>query len=176
MDTLQTIATRCSTRSYKPDMITDDELGTILLAGNAAPVGRRAYDTLHMTIIKNRSVLDEITANYAAIANRQVADPFHGAPLVVLLSASIQSHVPGVEYCNAACILENMSLMATELGIGSVYLFGFIPSLNANPELERKLGIPEHMRAVSCLCLGYPNEPFKVKDPLQIHVHIDMID
>ena len=47
MDTLTAIATRRSTRVYKPEQISDSQLQTVLAAGWASPVGHGAYDELY---------------------------------------------------------------------------------------------------------------------------------
>ena len=57
MDTLTAIATRRSTRVYKPEQISDSQLQTVLAAGWASPVGHGAYDELYIRKPKIQSVL-----------------------------------------------------------------------------------------------------------------------
>ncbi|WP_462337181.1 nitroreductase family protein [Phascolarctobacterium faecium] len=52
MDTLTAIATRRSTRVYKPEQISDSQLQTVLAAGWASPVGHGAYDELYISVVQ----------------------------------------------------------------------------------------------------------------------------
>ena len=52
MDTLTAIATRRSTRVYKPEQISDSQLQTVLAAGWASPVGHGAYDELYISVCR----------------------------------------------------------------------------------------------------------------------------
>lgn len=57
---MEAIAKRVSVRAYKPEQIPEDALQAILKAGMAAPVGSGAYDTLHLTVIQDMALLNEI--------------------------------------------------------------------------------------------------------------------
>ena len=59
-----------------------------------------------------------------------------------------------------------MSLAATDLGLGSVYLYGFLVAFSAEPELLKELGLPEGFSPVSAIALGYPVQPLtEEKEP-----------
>lgn len=45
------------------------------------------------------------------------------------------------EKCDAACIIENMMLEATNLGLGCCYIWGYLPKLRANSVLLKKLDL-----------------------------------
>lgn len=156
------LKTRKSTRSYKPAQIKKEELEKVLLAGYAAPVGSGKYDTLHFTVIQNAGLLAQIAEAHAKAANQPGSSPFYGAPTVVLLSTSRKDS--SVAYANAGCIIENMALAATELGLGSVYLFGFLNALNSQPELLKKLNLPQDFLPISGIALGYPTEPLTARE------------
>lgn len=59
METLKAMNTRKSVRSYT-GALSDEALQTVLKAGQAAPIGRGKYDTMHMTVIRDKSLLEEI--------------------------------------------------------------------------------------------------------------------
>lgn len=151
------LKTRKSTRSYQSTQIKQDELNKVLLAGCAAPVGNGAYDTIHLTVIQNANLLKKIAEAHAKASNRPGSSPFYGAPTIVLISTSKKGSP--VAYANAGCIVENMTLAATEEGLGSVYLFGFLEVLNSSPDLLKELKLPEGFIPVSGIALGYPTEP-----------------
>jgi len=175
METLKAIAMRKSTRAYKAEQITDQELDTILGAGCAAPVGMGAYDTIHLTVLQNQDLMDEITNAAAKAFGNPNMKPFYGAPTVVIVSSTKNSRVPNIEYANAACIIENMLIAATELGLGSVYLWGLLRALNASPDLLKKLDLPEGFIPVSAIALGYPVEPLTDVKELKKTISINIV-
>ena len=65
METLKAMNTRKSVRSYT-GALSDEALQTVLKAGQAAPIGRGKYDTMHMTVIRDKSLLEEIDRAGAA--------------------------------------------------------------------------------------------------------------
>ncbi len=66
---------------------------------------------------------------------------------------------PCLEYANAGCIIENMTLMATYMGIGSVYITGALYAFTLDKDLMKQLDLPEGFRPVSGLALGYSQKP-----------------
>ena len=67
MNTMETICSRKSVRSYTGENITADELNVILKAATASPVGMGQYDSLHLTVITNVELLNKIDAAGAAL-------------------------------------------------------------------------------------------------------------
>jgi len=175
METLKAIAMRRSTRAFKPDQISDEVLDTILGAGCAAPVGMRDYDSLHLTVLQNKELLDELSKATANFFGRPDMDPLYGAPTVVIVSSTKNTKIPGIEYCNAACVIENMLLAATDMGLGSVYLMGCIGALNNSPDLLKKLDLPEGYRPVSAVALGHPVEPLTGEKDLKKTIAVNYL-
>ena len=86
------------------------------------------YDKVHLTVVQNAALLVKLnlcTADFIGDASFRAT---YGAPTVILVSAAA-GDPDDVRYCNAACIVENMHLAATDLGLGSVYLLGCIRAL-----------------------------------------------
>nr|WP_271716067.1 nitroreductase family protein [Anaeromicropila herbilytica] len=80
---------------------------------------------------------------------------------------SAKQHVkyPHAEFANAACIIENMLLAATDQNIGSVYLWGVAMALQLYSELFQELDLPDGFIPVSGLALGYADiTELKVKE------------
>ena len=113
----------------------------ILLAAAAAPVGSRLYKDIHLTVIQDKEILRQLSLAAAKrYADREkikeiiiqkpgaedagkVYDPFYGAPTVIFVSHRNQTLQPGIEFSNAACVTYSMHLAATELGLGSVFMW-----------------------------------------------------
>ena len=161
MEMIKIIAMRKSTRSYKSEQISQESLTKILNAGCAAPVGLGAYDSVHLTVIQNSDVLDKITKATANAFGNPKMKPFYGAPTLVVVSAKANEKAPKIELANAGCIIENMSLAATDLGLGSVYLMAFLASFSTDNELIKELNLPEGFTPVAGMALGYPTEALK---------------
>lgn len=175
MDMIKTIAMRKSTRGYKVEQISDECLTGILNVGCAAPVGMGAYDSVHLTVIQNSNLLDKITKVAANVFGNPKMKPFYGAPTVVVVSGKANEKAPNVEIANAACIIENMALAATSIGLGSVYLWGFLASFSADKELLKELDLPEGFVPVSAIALGYPTEPLAKEKELKQTISINTI-
>lgn len=163
MDALRAIYTRESTKDFSVQQIDDRVLQTIVNCGMSAPVGMRRYDTLHLTVIQNKELLDKITE----VADMRTAErphaPLYKAPTIILVSSKFERE-DHIEYANVACVIENMTIAATALGLGSVYLWSVIRVLKANPSLLNKLELPQGFVPVSILALGYPPQPIAEKD------------
>ncbi len=156
MQTLEAIAKRKSTRNFDPDKsVPDAVVDTIVKAGCQAPIGGNQRDSLHLTVCRSRDILDEINQSTAAAMKIDARDFFYGAPVVVFVSAAPKQMAPSVEYANAACVIENMLIAATDAGVDNIYLWGAVQALARNPELCAKMGIPEGFKPVSAAALGY---------------------
>ena len=164
METLKTIASRKSTKAFKPEQISEKELETVLLAGSNAAVGRGAYDSLHMTIIQSPDALKKvITAAQKAFGDPS-RDPTYAAPTLIVVSAVKNQKVPNIEFANAASVIVNMHLAATDIGLGSCYIWGFLAGFAAEPDLAKELGIPDGFTPASGILLGYPVEPLDERE------------
>ena len=176
MELMKAIAMRKSTRSYKSEQISYESLNTIINAGCAAPVGHGAYDMVHLTIVQNSNLLDRITKTYANINENPKANPLYGAPTLVVVSGKPHDKSPHAEIANAACIIENMALAATDIGIGSVYLWGILRAFSADKELLEDLNLPKGFIPASCIALGHPTESLTTERELKPTIKINIIN
>lgn len=160
MNAIESITARKSTRVYKSKQINNDDLETILQAGMAAPVGSGAYDTLHITVVQNRNLFSKINAAVTNMIFKMMGkkiDRNFGAPTMIFVSSK-PAMMPGLEYANTACILENMAIAATSLGVDNIIWGGAAAAVAQNDELQKALKIPEGYKPVLCISLGYASE------------------
>ena len=80
MELFETIDKRFSNRKFLDKQISDEDLNKILKAGMQAPVGRGKYEDMHITVIQDKNLLNEING----LADRSV---FYNAPTLVIISA-----------------------------------------------------------------------------------------
>ncbi|MEI3507933.1 MAG: nitroreductase family protein [Bacilli bacterium] len=173
METMEAINKRTSVRFFKETQITEEELNTILHAGKRAPIGMKKYGEMHITVIQNKEVLeklDKAIQEYTGQSKRRI---FHGAPTGILVSGKPTDYAY-MEYDNGACIIENMILAATDLGLGNVYMKSIIPFLNDNPEHIKELGIPEDFIPLAGLAVGYPIEEMQ-REPKEHDIEVNII-
>lgn len=155
MNTLDTIYSRRTIRNFNGENISDAELKEILKSAYAAPVGRAMYDTLSMTVITNKELLGKWEKHMADVVGNPDMHPFYNAPTVILVSSVLPADNSGnVNYSNAAILVQNMALTATELGIGACHIWGAVGVLNGNKELVKELKVPEGMTPCCAIALG----------------------
>lgn len=164
MNTFDNLFSRRSIRTYNGKNITEAELDLILKAAYASPVGRALFDTLTLTVISNREYLNRWEDYCEAESGHR---PFYGAPTVILVSSLIPSaelRSANVNFSNAAILVQNMAIAATELGIGSCHIWGAVRSLNVNEELLKELDLPEGMIPCCAITLGHTDEKYELRD------------
>ncbi len=157
MNTLDAIKARHSTRGFSGRQISDADLEAILFAGGQAAVGGADFKSMKLYAVQDPALLKDIDESSAK--RRPGSHPLYGAPTLVVL-ASKESILPGIEYTNAGCVIQNMMVAATDLGIDSIYLWMSMFGINENPELVQRLGFPEGFSCVGTMALGYAAKDF----------------
>ena len=164
METLEAIAKRTSTRKFKEIQISEENLQAILKAVMSAPVGSGLYESLHITVIQDMNILniigDAVTEMiYKKFGKRM--DKNFGAPTMIVVSSK-PAVFPGIEYANAACVIENMAIATTSLGIDNVVWAGPTTVISKNTEISNAIHIPDNFNPILCISFGYGvevNEP-----------------
>ncbi len=161
MNTLDAIKARHSTRGFSDRQISDDDLKTILFAGGQAAVGGADFRSMKLYAVQDPELLKAIDESSAK--TRPGSHPLYGAPTLVVL-ASKESILKNIEFTNAGCVIQNMMVAATDLGVDSIYLWMSMYGINNDPELVKRLGFPEGFTCVGTMALGYAaKETPKVK-------------
>lgn len=164
MNTLDAIFARKSVRSYTGEKTPADVFEKILKAAIYAPVGRAKYENVHITVIEDKELLQKIDANAAKVMGNPDMHPLYGAPQLVLVSAKGDGALGNVEFSNAAIIVHNMALAATELGVGCCHIWGAIRTMEGNDALVSRLKLPEGVVPCCALALGVTEEKYEHRD------------
>lgn len=156
---------RKSVRSYKPDMISDEDINYILKAAMASPTAGNAREW-HFMVIKNKKTHEEIMKIHTA------AQMIKNAPAAIIVCAEPNvEKFPGFWPQDAGAATQNILLAATAKGIGSVWC-GIYPREERVAKFQELLNIPENIVPVSMIVLGYEDgdtplkerwEPSKIK-------------
>lgn len=185
MDIFDTIIKRGSIRRFCPEQIKTDELNKILDAGEMAPIASKNYDSMMIIVIQDTTLLRKIGKTVGIYLGKSFIDPLYKAPACVIISGKEYqpfqlgegNKIPqtNLEYINAGCIIENMTLAATDMGIGSVCITGALYAFTLDNNLLEQLNLPDNFRPLAGMVLGYPQKPLpnrrkrKWKIPVQYH-------
>lgn len=164
MNAQEAIARRVSARAYKPEQIPEETLQAIIDAGCAAPVASGQYDALHLSVIQDSALLNDIGSAVTDMIEKLMGKRMNknfGAPTMIIVSAK-PGMIPGIEYANAACVLENMAIAATSMGIGNI-IWGGAAAVAKQDAFRDRIGIPEGFTPVLCASFGYAKEDAPAK-------------
>ena len=155
-DVLSAIEKRSSTRGYTSENLTDTQLETLLKAGLQAPTARNERE-IHISVVDGgHPILAEIEAEKNAQMNVQAprANFYYGAPLVLILSGDRDFPWSTLD---AGIAVENISLAAEGLGLGSV-IIGVIKGAMSGGKREyfsRALKFPENYEFKIAIAIGH---------------------
>lgn len=154
MDALQTMLTRKSIKKYKPDPVPRDLIDQIIAAGLNAPSGLNKQAPIILAVT-NKEVRDQLSKLNAGKDPFFRADPFYGAPavLVVLADKSVPTHV-----YDGSLVMENLQLAAHALGLGACWIHRAkeVFEMPEGKALLQKLGIKGEYEGIGNCVIGYP--------------------
>lgn len=161
MELTEVIAQRKSIRAYEDRSVPGDVLEKIIEAGQWAPNA----GPFQISVVRNGSLRKKINdktldamINSGNEFSKQRASlpgyqPLYGAPVLILLSAPVDSPMAAF---NAALAAENMLLTACGLGLGSCFLVSPTRALNAtDKDLAREAGVPEGYSVQCAVIVGH---------------------
>ena len=166
MEFSDVIKNRRSVRDLCDTPLKENEIFLIVEAGKLAPIAMGKYDKLLFTLIEKEE-LKKVKDIFLSSLNR---DLFYGGSLLIIISQ--KDEIVDLYNQNAGCILENMMLEATNLGIGSVYLYSPIRVSRANPNLSKVLHIKEGYTPIAAAIFGY-KKTNKINDKVNRKVLIE---
>ena len=183
-DYLELAKIRSSCRKYTDEPVSEEDIHKILLAANAAPVGSSRFEDIHLTVVRDRQVLDALAeavqerfkdretiariiggVNGPEVPTKGKDDPFYHAPVVIFVSHRKQDLQPGIEWANASAVAYAMHLEAASLGLGSVFMWGALEAARVLPAFDRTdlLMLPEGFQPLLGLAVGHSAAEPKTK-------------
>ncbi len=165
MTASEAIRKRKSIRAYQEKPVDSGDLEKIIEAGQWAPNA----GTFQISVITDKVLQQNINdLTHQAMKNSPVEflrqraalpgyQPLYSAPVLILLSGPEKAPVSPI---NAALAAQNMILEATELGLGTCFLFSPTSAMNApeNRSVAEEAGIPEGYSLQCAVLVGHPAE------------------
>jgi nitroreductase len=163
MDIIKEIINRRSIRKYKPDSVPEEQIESIIKAGQFAPTARNNR-AVEFIVVKNQETKDKI---FGITGQEFVKE----APVLIVPAVDGEKTVCPVPDLSIAS--ENMLLQATALGLGSVWK-NLKTELGEDEKIKELLNIPGQYRVINIIPVGWPAEniePRTDKDfsPEKIH-------
>ncbi len=171
MELTEVLNKRRSIRSFTGEAVSEETMKKLLHAANSSPVGLAKYETLHLTVVKSRDMLDELEKNTSAVFNAERSF-LYNAPELIIVSTSATDNVG---YSNAAIIAHNMALAAVDEGVGVCHIWGCIMALTKNNELVAKLGIPDGFTPACAVAVGKTSESYTERSIPEDRLAINVI-
>lgn len=155
-DFLNLVKKRKSVRAYKKEKLEEEKLLQILEAGRLAPSAKNLQEWKFI-ILKDEKLIKELVP----ICKNQT---FVGEASAVIVGCSdktdyVMTCGQSAYSIDLAIAIDHMSLMAADLGIGSCWIGAFYED-----KLKSLLNIPNEVKVVSLLTLGYPLEDLKIEN------------
>ena len=151
-----TIRERRSVRQYRPDAVPRELIERVLDSARWAPsaVNLQPWHFVVVTQRERRSALAKSTAIAGIIVMRHMSQ----APVLIALCGDERRSSWYIHDCCLAS--QNLMLAATALGLGTCWIGAFDEG-----KAWEVLGLPEGMRVVGLLTLGYPLQDQEVATP-----------
>ena len=151
MDVMEAIRSRFSVRDYEDKAVEEEKLNSVLEAGRLAPSASNRQEWRYV-VVRDRATRQKLMK--AAKGQAFVAE----APVVIACCAETDEHVMTCgQLCypiDVAISVDHMTLKAVEEGLGTCWIGSFYEE-----DVKKILEIPDAIRVVELLTLGYPKYP-----------------
>ena len=148
MDVFEAIKSRRSIRSYLDKPVEEEKLLRVLEAGRLAPSAKNLQEWKFL-IVKDK----ELKKKLVVAANNQHF--LTEAPVIIVGCATLVNYVMSCgQYAypiDLAIAMDHITLQAVEEGLGTCWIGSF-----KEDEVRKILNIPDNIRIVELLPLGYP--------------------
>ncbi len=164
MDFNNVIRSRRSERKFNGEPLSEQEMSYLLEAAKAAPVGRKRYDIYKLIVITDKEMLRRIDSEAAKVIGGSSHPLYNASAYIIICADAVSYGRARTVDASVGCIAENMTLAATDLGIGSVLIWNVVDALEMLPDLRKELGITDRMPAHGSVAFGKMDEALHPRD------------
>ena len=151
MDVMEAIKTRRSIRKYQGKPIDEKVLHELLEAGFCAPSAMN-FRPVHYIVVQERQQLANISS--CGMFTKMIKN---AACCLVVLGDSRRQLIHDLLVNDCSAAIENILLAAHGLGLGAVWC-GVPEKRGLDNKLKVLLGLPEKMKVMGLISIGYPDE------------------
>lgn len=152
--TIQDLKQRRSVRQFKEEQISDELLDIVLEAGTFAPTGMNRQSPL-MVAVQNKETIEALRKMNAAILGNPDADPFYGAPTIIVVFAD-----KNVRTCreDGSLVIGNLCNAAHAVGLGACWIHRAREEFETEEgkALMKEWGVADNYEGIGHCILGIP--------------------
>lgn len=156
LEALEVLKNRRAVRKYKPDQITSEELSAVIEAGTFAPTGKGTQSPV-IVAVQSPEMRERVVKLNAKIKNAPDADPYYGAPTILIVFYSDLAPNALLGTLDGAAVTTNMLNAAYACGLGSCWINRpkEMFETDEGKSLLKEWGLPENLVGVASIALGY---------------------
>ncbi|MCD7947665.1 MAG: nitroreductase [Oscillospiraceae bacterium] len=157
-EAVNALKNRRSIRKFKQEQVSEADLNAVLEAGTYAPTAAGTQAPVIVAVQDPATIAKLDAMNAKILNNAQAPHPYYGAPTILLVLVPADGFVPDVD---GALVGGNLLNAAYAVGLGSCWIHRSKEMFETaeGKELLKKWGLPETMRGVCSIALGYPDCP-----------------
>ncbi len=161
-ETINTLITRRSVRSYSSKPVPDDILEQILEAGKFAPSGMGRQPVV-MVVVQDNDRISSLSMMNAAVMGAST-DPFYGAGTIVIVFADSTA---STYLEDGSLVMGNLMNAAHSLGVDSCWIHRAkeVFETEDGKALMRRWGLDEKYVGIGNCILGYSDKPIPEAKP-----------
>ena len=150
MSVFELMKERCSVREFTDQPVEKDKLIQVLEAARVAPSAANRQPW-HFIVLQDEELKKAVSSHWGS-----------KSPVIIVICGDHSAswfRKDGKDHCDidAAIAVDHMTLMVTELGLGSCWVCAF-----DSARTTEVLDLPEHLEPIALLPLGYPAQ---IADP-----------
>ena len=154
MEALESLVTRVSVKKYKSDPVPKELIEKIVEAGTHAATGLNKQSPIILAVT-NKELRDKLSFYNAGKDPFKRADPFYGAPVVLVVLANKDVHT---YLYDGSLVMGNMLTAAHALGLGACWIHRAKETFETEEfkGLLKELGIEGDYEGIGNCVVGYP--------------------
>ncbi len=152
--TILDLLQRRSVRQFKEEQVAEELLDIVLQAGTFAPTGMNRQSPL-IVAVQNRATIEKLRKMNAAVLGDPDADPFYGAPTVIVVFAdkTVRTYRE-----DGSLVIGNLCNAAHAVGLGACWIHRAREEFETEEgkELKKAWGISDDYEGIGHCILGVP--------------------
>lgn len=152
--TIQDLLQRRSIRQFTDEQVPDELLDIVLEAGTFAPTGMNRQSPL-IVAVQNKETIAKLRKMNAAILGNPDADPFYGAPTVIVVFAdkNVRTYLE-----DGSLVIGNLCNAAHAVGLGTCWIHRAREEFETEEgkTLMKEWGIADNYEGIGHCILGIP--------------------